>query len=266
MKIGLIQSEPVHLDTRASCERLAPQICACAQQGAELLVLPELANSGYLFPDQASAEVVAESSNGSGEYLGWLVQQCKEHQLALVSGYPEISGGKIFNSAAFVTPDGVKGNYRKLHLFDMEKNWFEPGNVGVPLFEWKGAKFAALVCFDWAFPEAWRMAALAGADFVAHCSNLVLPWAQTGVKGHALCNRIGVFTANRVGTESCGEAQLTFTGGSQALSPTADVLASGPNDQAWEAVFEFELELARNKQVTKQNDLFEDRRRDMYSL
>ncbi|HJM39325.1 MAG TPA: nitrilase-related carbon-nitrogen hydrolase [Planctomycetota bacterium] len=266
MRIGIIQSEPAHLDPKLSCTRLAPQIEACVAEGAEIVVLPELAGSGYLFPNLEALSGLAEPADGSGLFLNWLIQRCKEHDIAIVSGYAEVSQGTLFNSAAFLTPKGVRGNYRKLHLFDTEKELFQPGDAGVPVFEWRGAKFSILICFDWSFPEVWRMAALAGADFVAHCSNLVLPWAQTGVKGHALCNHIGVFTANRIGTESQGDTQVTFTGGSQAITPTADLLASAPRAKIWQGVFEFEPSLARNKQVTGHNHLFEDRRRDMYSL
>ncbi|MGC9332990.1 MAG: nitrilase-related carbon-nitrogen hydrolase, partial [Anaerolineae bacterium] len=122
-------------------------------------------------------------------------------------------------------------------------------------------RLGMLVCFDWIFPEAWRVLALKGADVICHPSNLVLPGlAQRAVPIHALTNRVYVVTANRVGTED----DLTFTGMSTIASPTGDVLAqASPADEAVSLV-EVDLALARDKRITARNDLFADRRPEAY--
>lgn len=260
MRIGLVQSEPAHLDLETTCKRLEPQLAACASDGADLIILPELAGSGYSFPDRESLIKVAEPSDGSGPFLGWIKERCSEFGCSVVTGYAEAGNNHLYNSAALVSSNGVCGNYRKLHLFDREPELFTPGNLGVPIFTIKDAKFSILICFDWAFPEVWRMAALAGADFIAHPSNLVLPWAQTATKGHALCNRIFVFTANRIGSEG----ELHFTGASQALDPNADILANAPTDSKWQQVFAISPEDARDKQAGDGVDLFSARRPEIY--
>jgi predicted amidohydrolase len=113
-----------------------------------------------------------------------------------------------------------------------------------------------LICYDWAFPEAWRLAAVKGADVILHCSNLVLPYAQRAVIGHALCNRVSVLTANRVGEEK----DLTFTGQSQAVDAFGNLLIQGPTASTWESVFEIDPMQSRDKSITARNDLFADRR------
>jgi predicted amidohydrolase len=225
------------------------------------VVLPELAGSGYAFPSRETLSEHAEVADGTGAFLGWLWAQCRKYDFDIVAGFAEREGDRFYNSAALIGPEGVIGVYRKIHLFDSEKEVFTPGDKGVPVFERRGVKVAMLICYDWAFPEVWRMAACSGADLVAHPSNLVLPFCQTATPGHALCNRIWVVTANRIGSEQLPNgSEIAFTGGSLALNPFAHAEASGPQDEEWEGVFDFDVELARNKSVTTRNDLLQDRR------
>ena len=120
----------------------------------------------------------------------------------MVSGLNERDGDRLYNSAVLVGPEGYVGRYRKLHLFMNEKDYFQPGDAGLPVFDIGACKVGMLVCFDWQFPEAWRVLALKGADVICHPANLVLPGlAQRAVPIHALTNRVYVVTGNRTGTE-----------------------------------------------------------------
>jgi predicted amidohydrolase len=260
MKIGFVQFAPAlaGLDaTLQAIERLMPQA-----SGADLVVLPELCNSGYNF---RSAEQAWQSSEATGDsaFLRHLVSLCRRHGFHIVSGFNEREGDRLYNSAVLVGPQGYVGRYRKLHLFMNEKDFFAPGDEDLPVFDIGACRLGMLVCFDWIFPEAWRVLALKGADVICHPSNLVLPGlAQRAVPIHALTNRVYVVTANRVGTED----DLTFTGMSTIASPTGDVLAqASPADEAVSLV-EVDLTLARNKRLTARNDLFADRRPDAYGL
>ena len=262
MKIAAIQFAPAWLnlqETQTRLNRLFDQV-----QDADLVVLPELANSGYLFTSKEEAFSLAEPIYKS-LFLSFLQMKCIEYSFHVVTGFNELDEdeNKIYNSAVLVGPEGVKGCYRKLHLFQDEKQYFEPGNLGLPLFEVDGVKIGMLVCFDWTFPEVWRIMALNGAQLICHPSNLVLPgFAQRVIPAHAIMNRIFIATANRIGTEG----ELTFTGNSILIDPMGNELARGSKDQEEILWADINPELANDKMMTPRNHSFEDRRIDVYQL
>jgi predicted amidohydrolase len=180
-----------------------------------------------------------------------------------VSGFNERDGERPYNSAVLVGPDGYVGCYRKLHLFMNEKDFFEPGDAGLPVFDIGSCKVGMLVCFDWIFPEAWRSLALQGADVICHPSNLVLPGlAQRAVPIHALTNRVFVVTGNRVGAEG----DLSFTGLSTIADPRGQVLVQASATEEEVNLVEVDVSLARDKDITSRNNLWADRRPEAYSV
>ncbi|HUV65627.1 MAG TPA: nitrilase-related carbon-nitrogen hydrolase, partial [Sedimentisphaerales bacterium] len=186
MKIGYVQFAPVFGDIEANIAQLDKYLDECA--GAELVVLPELCSTGYNFASREQALKLAESY-GESRFLAFLAQKCKERNFHVVAGFNEQDGAKLYNSAALIGPGGALGSYRKMHLFWNEKDIFEPGDLGLPVFDVGGAKVGVLICFDWQFPEVWRILALRGAEIVCHPSNLVLPeLAQRAVPLHAMLN------------------------------------------------------------------------------
>lgn len=140
-----------------------------------------------------------------------------------------------------------------------EKQFFESGDLGLPLFKVGDATVGLLICFDWMFPEVWRKMALQGADIILHPANLVLPYAQSVVPSYALVNRIFIATANRIGSEG----NLTFTGNSIIVNPKGECLAkASENTEVISATVT--IKLARDKMITPLNDAFADRRTDIY--
>jgi len=118
-----------------------------------------------------------------------------------------------------------------------------------------------LICFDWQFPEVWRILALKGAEVVCLPSNLVLPGlAQRAVPLHAMLNRIYVVLANRYGDEG----ELTFTGRSIISDPRGDIISEAHAAEDCVAVVEIDPAAARDKAVTPRNDLIKDRRPEEY--
>ncbi|HEM48753.1 MAG TPA: hypothetical protein ENO27_00950, partial [Caldithrix sp.] len=97
---------------------------------ADLIVLPELVNTGYLYSSREVLFPYAEASDGRGEFLSALQTIAKSTNGVIVSGYAEKFQDRVFNSAAAVSGDGVIANYRKIHLYADEKDLFEPGNLG----------------------------------------------------------------------------------------------------------------------------------------
>jgi predicted amidohydrolase len=236
-----------------------------AAAGADLLVLPELANSGYALRSRAEALRCAEALDGDGPFQRFLLEAATRHGIgAVATGICERDGERLYNSAVLLDAQaGVIGRYRKLHLFDTEKELFEPGDFHLAVWRFRELRLGLLICFDWFFPEVWRALALAGVDLIAHPSNLVLPGrCQRGVPVHAMINRIYVATANRIGTEG----GLRFTGESFLVDPRGEVLARGSVDRPEVLRGTIDLKLARDKSVTARNDAFLDRREAFYGV
>lgn len=125
-----------------------------------------------------------------------------------------------------------------------------------------------MICFDWVFPEVARCLTLAGADLLAHPSNLVLPGlAQGAMVTRALENGVFAATANRVGEERWPDAAepLRFTGRSQLLDPQGRVLLSYGETESRCAVVAIAPAAARDKRLTPRNHLLADRRPDCYA-
>lgn len=260
MVVGFIQFSPVFGDAQKTMEvieRLRGNF-----SGADLLVLPELCNSGYNFQSGQQAREFSEPVDGS-RFLKFLTDLCSQGNFYMVTGFNERENNRLYNTAVLIGPCGVVGVYRKLHLFLNEKTYFTPGDKGLPVFDIGKARIGMLVCFDWIFPEPWRILALKGADIICHPSNLILPdLAQRGVPAHALMNRVFTITANRIGTEG----ELTFTGRSIICDTAGVVIASATKDEECVRMVEIDVAAARNKIVTARNNILTDRRPEEYGL
>jgi predicted amidohydrolase len=259
MKAGYVQFAPVLGDLNATISRLDQLIGS--PPDADILVLPELCNSGYNFASYDDAWACSESVSESVfiEYLESIAVKLGGY---IVSGFNERSGDALYNSAVLIGPNGYVGTYRKLHLFFKEKKIFAPGDKGLPVFDVEGCKMGMLICFDWLFPEVWRILALNGADLICHPSNLILPnWAQQAIPVHALINRVYIVLANRIGAEG----KLSFTGLSMIAGPRGEILqqASGTDENV--GVAEVDPSRARDKMITPFNHVLADRRPDVYS-
>ncbi|MGC9312845.1 MAG: nitrilase-related carbon-nitrogen hydrolase, partial [Sediminispirochaetaceae bacterium] len=143
MKIGYFQFAPVFGDVEKNRARI---IDAVGQSDAELLVIPELATSGYFFSSTSQVERMAEPI--PGPTTDALAEAASRTGCTIVTGLPERDGDTLYNSAVAVGPDGIIGSYRKIHLFSEEKIHFSPGNDGFLLFELNGIRVGVLVCFD----------------------------------------------------------------------------------------------------------------------
>ncbi|HAQ65280.1 MAG TPA: carbon-nitrogen hydrolase [Bacteroidales bacterium] len=256
--VALVQFAPLLGNIEANISRIGLLL---NKVKADVVVLPELASSGYAFSDRNEAFQCAETVYDS-VYIRFLTSRAADGNYFIVSGFNERDGDRLFNTAILVGPSGFIGKYRKMHLFWNEADLFEPGDTGLPVFEIAGIKLGMLVCFDWMFPEVWRILALKGVDLVAHPSNLVLPFCQQAVAVHALCNRFYVATANRIGSER----DLHFTGGSVLVSPLGETLVKGPLEDPFVGNQAIDLTFSRNKNITPRNTLKESRRPECYTF
>lgn len=252
-KIGVLQNSPKFLKAGAN---LKSALSLMEQLEADLWVLPELFASGYNFKTKKEAARCAETADGA--LAGVLKAWTAKHSCAVVAGFPEKAGARLYNSALFV--DGPKSRvYRKTHLFGNEKKFFKPGDSGFWVEKVKGVPVGVMICFDWFFPESARTLALKGAQVIAHSANLVLPWGPEGMKIRSLENRVFTATSNRVGSER----GLRYIGQSQVVAPNGALLARmGEDERAF--VVEVDPWTAKDKKVHPANDLFADRRPSAY--
>jgi len=263
MRIGIAQTDPAFGQVDRNIEEALELI---EREHADLWVLPELFATGYQFVDADEARELSEPVP-DGPTTRALIDHAKEHGCHIVAGLPEADGDRIYNAAVLVGPNGFLSCYRKVHLFCAEKEQFAPGDRSFSVIDIGKARVGLMVCFDHLFPESARSLSLQGADVIAHPANLVLPdLAQRTMAIRALENRVFTATANRVGTESRTGETLVYTGCSQVVGPDGEVLVRLSSDRVETAAVGIDVERARDKRITRWNDVLADRRPDQYRL
>ena len=260
MRIGAVQFEPLFGDVDGNLELAGSLIM---KTDADLLVLPELFNTGYLFTSREETVSLSEEIP-HGRTTQMLCGMAKEKDIFITGGIAEKSGDKIFNSAVLVSPDGYVGKYRKVHLFFEEKLWFDPGDEGFRVYDAGVCRVGVMICFDWFFPESMRALSLMGADIICHPSNLVMSFCQDAMKTRCLENHVFAITANRTGTESREGKSLYFTGGSQITGPDGMILFRAGEKSEEVGTAEIDVKSARDKELNIHNNLFTDRRPGYY--
>lgn len=270
MKVACLQMEPRIGQVQANVARSLELIAQAARAGARLVVLPELCNTGYVFKTREEALDLSEEVPDGPTCEAW-VAVARKHAMFIVAGITEREGDKLYNSAVLIGPEGYIGTYRKNHLWGAENTIFEPGNLGVPVFDIGAGRVACAICYDIWFPEIFRLAALQGADMLCVATNWVPMPAQPGnlpmmanilTMGGAHANSMFVAAADRIGVER-GQP---FLGNSLIVSHTGWPLA-GPASLDREEMIVAEIDLAdarRNRNLTDFNEQLRDRRTDLY--
>ena len=261
MRVGYYQYDPVFGEVTQNLDRVAARL---DEAETDLLVLPELCASGYQFVSREEVATLAEPVP-DGSTTKRLIELAKKRRMVIVAGLPERAGSAYYNSAVVVGPSGFIGCYRKTHLFFEETLFFTPGDSGFHVWDIGSAKLGVMICFDWYYPESARTLALKGADILCHPSNLVLPNCPDSMPVRCLENRVFAVTCNRIGSEARGgKDPLTYIGHSEVVSPRGVILHRAPRDQEDLMIVEIDPAEARNKALTRYNDLLRDRREALY--
>ena len=260
VKAGFVQFNPKF---GAVEENLARAWELLAAVDAQLVVLPEFFNTGYLIASREEAWDLGEEIP-HGRTTAALCEMAREKKLHIVAGLIEREGEKLYNAAVLVSPKGYVAKYRKIHLFNEEKLWFAPGDLGFEVHDLGNCRIGIMICFDWFFPESMRILALKGADIICHPANLVLPFCQDAIITRCLENRVYAVTANRTGVETRAGKTFRYTGKSQITAPGAQVLCRGSAEAEEFGTAELDIAVVRDKKINAFNDLFADRRPDIY--
>jgi 5-aminopentanamidase len=258
MRVGYLQFAPVFGDKQANLARVGEFLSGAR---ADIVVLPELFATGYVFESREELASLAEEEGGPTFVA--LAEMSRRTGGAIVAGIAERAGASCYNSCFVFARGEVIGSYRKIHLFDREKLFFEPGDRGFSVVDWGGVKLGLLICFDWIFPEAARSLALAGAGILCHPANLLLPHCPQAMITRCLENRVFAITANRVGTEARAGQEIKFIGSSQVVSPHGEVLVRASQEEMLQ-VIDIDPARASDKMVTPTNNVILDRRPEFY--
>jgi predicted amidohydrolase len=261
MRAGFFQFKPVFGNISHNLTKVLKSLDGVS---ADLIVLPELPFTGYNFKDRNEVRQLSESVLSS-TIIAELTALCKTNNFHIVTGFAEKAKEKLFNSAILISPEGPQYTYRKLHLFNKEKDWFDPGDIELLVQNVKDMKIGVMICFDWIFPEVTRCLALNGADIICHPSNLVLKYCQKAMITRSLENNIFTITANRYGSDKRTHGTIRFTGSSQVTTPKGEIVFSAPAQKESLFVAHLDVDESRNKYITGKNHVLGDRRPEFYS-
>ena len=282
LKVGIVQHSNSS-DIIENTNKTVAEIRNAAAQGAKLIVLQELHRSLY-FCQTEDTELfdLAETIPGpSSELYGEIAKQL--NVVIVTSLFEKRATGLYHNTAVVLDADGsIAGKYRKMHIPDdpgfYEKFYFTPGDLGFEPIQTSVGKLGVLICWDQWFPEAARLMAMAGAEFLIYPT--AIGWDPRDDKdeqirqrdawiisqrAHAVANGVPVISVNRVGHEADPSGQsegIQFWGNSFVAGPQGEMLLHA--DEQEEQTLTVEIDQARSESVRRIWPYLRDRRIDHY--
>jgi N-carbamoylputrescine amidase len=282
VKAALVQ-QSCGTDKDKNLSKSIENIRRAAALGANLVVLQELHARPYFCQSEDTCNFdMAEPIPGpSTELLGAAAAECGV--VVVSSLFERRAPGLYHNTAVIFEKDGtIAGRYRKMHIPDdpayYEKFYFTPGDLGFNPVSTSVGNIGVLVCWDQWYPEAARLMALAGAQFLVYPT--AIGWdpadgdeekkrqleAWTTIqRAHAVANGIPVISVNRVGYEpapgSVGNG-IKFWGNSFAAGCQGEFLVQGSDDK--EELLVAGIDLTRSENVRRIWPFLRDRRIDAY--
>lgn len=237
MIISAVQMDVRTRDVRGNIERAYRHIQEAARRGSQIVLLPEMWNTGFAYPDLA--ETARRSYRST---LSFLSETARETKSWLLGTVPEPSDAGVYNAMHWVSPSGeVVAWYRKTHLFTPtgEDEFFAAGSTCVPV-QTDFGKAGGLICFDIRFPEMARRLTLAGAVILFVPAQFPHPrsahW-ETLLRARAIENQVWVIASNRIGESG----SLSFFGKSLIIDPWGEVVSG--EDRERECLVTAEVEL-----------------------
>ena len=276
VKVGLIQMT-CDLDPARNLKKAINRIGEAAKKGAQIVCLQELFRSQYFCQtEDISLFKLAEPIPGPSTDA--LAKVARQHKVVILASlFEKRAAGVYHNTAVIIDADGkIAGKYRKMHIPDdplyYEKFYFTPGDLGFQTHDTAAGKIGALVCWDQWFPEAARLTALSGAQFLLYPTAIGwLPeeddemnqaqhsaW-ETIQRAHAIANGVYVVVVNRVGREG----QLTFWGQSFVADPFGRIIAKASADK--EEILIVDCDLDKIEETRQNWPFLRDRRIDFYT-
>lgn len=191
----------------------------------DLVVLPELSNCGYLFESRQALEQVAQTVPG-GTWETAINNLAKKYDCTIISGVAEREEHHIYNTAIVAHKGKYVGKYRKIHLSDFEKRFFEPGNEN-NVFEIDGVKIGVQICFDLWFPEISREQIRQGANILCALANFGGETTYHIAQTRAVENLTPLVLCNRIGHEKLPDMDAYFCGRSCVIDASGKRIVIG---------------------------------------
>lgn len=266
MKIAVAQMDVTILEKERNLRNILDNLEAAAGAGVGIIVFPECALTGYCYESLDEARPMAEPVPGPSTEE--LASAARDLGCTVVVGMLESAERKIFNAAAVITPGGIAGTYRKIHLPYLGIDRFvTPGDRPFAVFDTPHGRIGVNICYDCSFPESGRAAKLEGAQLLAIPTNW--PVGSDSCRHipivRATENHLFVAAADRVGEER----GFRFAGLSHIVDFTGRVQAQA--DETGEVILYADADLAaadenRVKRIPGQweFDRIADRRPEMY--
>src|SRR5579884_2985773 len=193
-----------------------------ARHGARLIVMPEMATTGYCW--ESRAEIAPFVEPIPGPTTRRFQELAARYDCYIAVCLPEVDPATnvYYNSMALVGPEGVCGSYRKIHSYISEPRWARDGDLGMPVWETPLGRLAGRICMDIDYFEAARIPALNGADVLLFPTNWLDEKSPSSRwMARAFENRVYIIAANRYGRER----GVQFSGGSCILNPDGSIQA-----------------------------------------
>ena len=259
------QLSPAIADLDANIAAATAAIRESVAAGARVVLMPELALSGYLLSSVDEARSVAITPSHP-VFADWATAVAEVNGVA-IGGFTELGDdGLIYNSAAVVDASGVRAVYRKVHLWDKEKLIFTLGSVEPPVVDTAVGRIGVLICFDLEFPEFPRSLALRGAELIAVPTNWPRETVPPGERvpevtvamAAAYSNHVAIAACDRSGTERGQD----WNEASCIVDEHGWVVAVA--DARGIVTADLDLALSHDKTMSSMVDVFGDRRPELY--
>ena len=266
VKLALVQFQSVLGDTAASVEKACKMIDEAGKQGADLVIFPELATTGYhlatIGPDLATL-----TERVDGPSVTALREAAARNRVNLIVGISleyDYQPGVPYNSSVIIDRDGnLMGTFDKVHLWAGERFWFR-GGCDFPVFDMDFGRVGVMICYDAGFPEAARSLAMQGAEIIACPSAWCVQdkdiW-ETNMPCRALENTVFLAAVNRWGAEG---DDLYMHGGSMVCNPRGHKL--GQIEEEKEDILYVDVDLNDILKNRVTSPYMRDRRVDAYDM
>ncbi|AQT80311.1 hydrolase [Mycolicibacterium litorale] len=263
-RVACAQIDPTLGAVQANLKLSAGVIAEAVGRGAQIVVLPELATSGYMFADAEEARAAALRPSDPA-FDAW---RAVAGDAIVVGGFCELGDdGLLYNSAVVLDRDGVIATYRKTHLWDREKLIFTPGDKLPQVLATRYGAIAVMVCYDLEFGEVTRRVALDGVELIVAPVNWPLFPRPEGERPGEVITAMSTARLNRVAVAVCDRSGIErgqpWTEGTVIVDPDGWVVAAAGPGSGF-AIADVDLSATHDKTLTEYVDLFSDRRVDLY--
>ena len=266
VKVAVAQAHLQVGDVPANILKTLNLIDTVSNLGAQVVVLPELANSGYVY--QNKQELIKSLENTDA--LQMWQDKSKQYQNIIVAGFAQVEGDKVYNRSAIIDSGKILEIYTKVHLWDKEIGIFTAGNKAPKVVNSSIGKISTLICYDLEFPEYVRIPVIANVELIVVPTNWPKGFYNRPTKENypmelikamaaAATNKIWIAICDRTGEER----GVQWLESSCVINPDGwPVALVGPGEGY--AIQDLDLSLAHDKAISPSNHIFNDRRNDLY--